>query len=121
MKLEEKVIIQLSTIGIVTAGLFALVGCPQPPAPAPMPPDATDAMSIPESGLAACVLACQQLAAVGCSEGSAPTCVRSLTTIEILKTEPNKANGNLPLQCSDFAMVKTAADVTKMGEPCTVH
>jgi hypothetical protein len=119
---------EIQTIGIIALGgllttalTLSLAGCPKPPPPSPMPPDATDGAPAPsDADLQACALACQQLAALGCAEGAAPTCVSRLTEIEILKMEPNKSSGNRALQCSDFATVKSAADVVAMGQTCTL-
>jgi hypothetical protein len=113
----------MKTLAIAAGALFALLplGCPSPAPPRPMPPDATDAMpAFDAAPKTACMLACQQLAMIGCAEGAAVTCVGRLSAIDALHAEPNRAKGNDPLQCGDFAAVKSAANVVAMGQRCTL-
>ena len=105
----------------------AVLGCP--PGPVVPTPDA-DAIAPPqpEAGpvsfdsatTSVCYRGCQALAAAGCAEGSSILCVTRLQTINDARTERNPAHGNLALTCDDVAGVKSAADVAKIGQKCSV-
>jgi hypothetical protein len=101
---------------------LTLGGCPGN-TPAPIVPDATDAMPLPPSAtcssasVADCTLACSALQKAGCSIGARPDCptflVRDLGSCRV----PNPST-QMPLTCPDVGNVKTVIDAMKLGFVC---
>jgi hypothetical protein len=103
-------------------GTFALAGCPQNP-PVPPNPDASDAAVVGDAppNLDDCQRGCAALAApaVACPiGGDASDCAGYLRTLNDLGKEPNPANGNRPLKCSDVAKVRSKSDARSLGFAC---
>ena len=79
----------------------------------PPAPDASDA-AIPGPD-PSCQGACAALAAAGCSEGKAFTCVATLTNVDGMLASPS----GRPITCAILSGVKVAADVRALGMTCS--
>jgi len=104
----------------VPAFAIALAGCPQPPIPPPVPPDASDAAPPPLGDAMApvtpCQAACSALAALHCPEGAQPDCVTVLAHIESARLV--RVEAGTSLSCAAIASVATVAQARSQGIAC---
>jgi hypothetical protein len=104
---------------LVLAFFLLAGGCPPSPGPdsGPPAPPPRDAL-LQDAPTGACATACVNLASAGCPEGVFSDCAARLSAIETLRTQPNPAQGNRPIQCSDFAGVTSTAQARAQGIAC---
>lgn len=104
-------------LGILVAAV-AISACPQPPTPAPMPPDATDGAPfvLPDGSPLGtpCSAACEVLQNIGCPVE--PDCVTVYAHVESAK-EKRTPSGQL-LTCMMVTVAQTKLDVRALGIGC---
>lgn len=103
-----------------------------PPPPAPVPPDATDAAPVPTADASPAPLsdapapaahcpdwtaACQALSAASCQLGTYTDCAVFMARDFGSGKVENKATGK-PMTCADIAAVHTKADAQRLGFSC---
>jgi hypothetical protein len=98
----------------LAVALLTIAAC-VPSTVTPPAPDASDA-AVPAPGPnPSCEGACAALAAAGCSEGKAFTCIATLANVDGQLAAPN----GRPVTCAILSGVKTASDVTALGMTCS--
>lgn len=116
------ILVIVAVVGFCVAMFFGIMsGCTPQPSPVPMPPvDASDASSCYTSANPACCTACQNLAAIGCSDGLSPNCAPGLANIDQSGKFPTPCGSALcpPITCAALSTARTIAEARTCGAGC---